>query len=99
MLDPLGYTLRQAWEVLYQAIVDANDLANCQTLINWLRVAVTGTTIARNVQDWGPTALVLDLTAPLADAVLIQHCTTILKQALPTLYQPHSQPCTSQAKR
>jgi hypothetical protein len=88
MLDPAGYTLRQAWEILYPAVVDANDLNNCQTLLNWLRAATTGTTIPGNPNNLGPSTVVTDLISPLADASLLLHRSKLLHQALPALFQP-----------
>jgi hypothetical protein len=36
LLNPAGYTLHQTWELLYPAIVEANDLDWCRPLLNWL---------------------------------------------------------------
>jgi hypothetical protein len=88
LLNPTGYTLRQIWEVLYPAIGDANELLPCSTLIKWLRVASMGTTVPRNAQAIGLTALVTELEIPYTDADLINHRTKLYKAALPGLYQP-----------
>jgi hypothetical protein len=83
LLSPAGYTLRQAWEILYPALVDAQDLQNCSALLKWLRVAATSTELAGNVT--GLSAAVLDLQAPLADQHLINHRAILLNQVLPAL--------------
>jgi len=85
-LDPSGYTLRQVWEVLYPAIIDANDLQACSTLLKWLRVA----SMSRNQADGtvGPPVVNVSLTVPMADATLIAHRKAILNQALPALNKP-----------
>jgi hypothetical protein len=88
LLDASGYNLKSTWEILYPAIVDAHDLVNCQPLINWLRIASTGTLLPGNGPDLGPTKLVIELVAPLADSVLLQHRAKILNQVLPGLFQP-----------
>ncbi len=85
-LDPAGYTLQQVWEVLYSAIVNANDLQACNTLIKWLRVASMSRTQADGTV--GPPVVNITLTVPLADASLIAHRKNILNQALPTLNKP-----------
>jgi hypothetical protein len=87
LLNASGYSLRTTWELLYPAIAEANDLINCQTLLNWLQAATTGTRIG-NGQDFGPSRLVVDLIAPLADATLLQHRSKLLNQVLPGLFQP-----------
>ncbi len=74
------------WEILYPAIVDADDLVHCATLIKWLRVASTSTRLANN--GTGPSAVLLELQAPLVDQALIAHRLNLLKQVLPALYQP-----------
>ncbi len=88
MLNPSGYTLRQAWDLLYPALVDTNALADCQPLITWLRAATTGTTVPNNANEVGPSRLIVDLKPPLADTALLVHRSKILNQALPALFQP-----------
>jgi hypothetical protein len=61
LLDPAGYSLRRTWEILYPALVEAHDLNNCEALINWLRVATTGTTVPGNANDVGASRIVTDL--------------------------------------
>jgi hypothetical protein len=91
LLDPAGYSLKTTWEILYTAIADANDLINCQTLINWLRAATMSTLapLPGNGQNTGPSSLVMELTSPVADAKLMQHRIQLLKQTLPALFQPN----------
>jgi hypothetical protein len=43
-LDPARNTLTQAWEHLYQDIVNANKLAICAPMIKWLQVVTMSTT-------------------------------------------------------
>jgi hypothetical protein len=85
-LDPSGYTLRQVWESLYPAMLDANDLQACSTLLKWLRVA----SMSRIQADGtvGPPVVNITLTVPMADATLIAHRKAILNQALPSLNKP-----------
>jgi hypothetical protein len=87
-LNPSGYTLRQAWELLLPALVTHNDLAACASLIKWLRVVSMGTVVQNNANDIGPSTATIDLQSPLADEQLINHRQRILKQVLPALYQP-----------
>jgi len=88
LLNPSGYTLRQTWEVLYTAIVAANDAGPCTALINWLRVATTSAATANDPTTLGPSRLSVTLQAPLADEQLITHRLRILKTVLPGLYRP-----------
>jgi hypothetical protein len=76
LLNPSGYTLQEVWGLLYPALVEANDLQNCQTLMNWLRVVSTHN---QGQNPAAPSAVVLDLTIPLADDALITHRTNLLK--------------------
>jgi hypothetical protein len=87
-LNPAGYTLRQSWDLLYPAIVTNNDLVVCSSLLKWLRVITMGTIVPNNPNDIGPTTAVVDLVPPLADQDLINHRQRILKQVLPSIYQP-----------
>jgi hypothetical protein len=87
-LNPKGYTLCQAWEILYPTIVAANDLQNCATLLKWMRLISTGTTVANNANAIEAMTATLTLTAPLADQDLIQHHHRLHKVLLPALFQP-----------
>ena len=87
-LNPAGYTLRQSWDLLYPAIVTNNDLVVCSSLLKWLRVITMGTIVPNNPNDIGPTTAVVDLVPPLADQDLINQRQRILKQVLPSIYQP-----------
>ncbi len=87
-LNPARYSLRQVWETLYLAIVDANDLQNCQALLVWLQVASTSTPVVGNENRPGPRVVTMELTAPVADSTLIQHRQKILTQALLAIVQP-----------
>jgi hypothetical protein len=90
LLDPAGYTLGQTWNIIYQAIVDADDLQTCQALVNWLRVASTSTMtqVPGLPNVVGPSTLNVTLNAPIADGVLINHRLNLLRQVLPALFQP-----------
>jgi len=89
LLDPAGYTLRQVWDILYPAIVTANDLVACAPLLKWLRVVTMGTTaVANNELVLQPSSLCITLTVPMADHHLINHRMALLKQALPYLNHP-----------
>jgi hypothetical protein len=87
-LNPAGYTIRQAWELLYPALADANDLVNCRPLVNWLRVISMSTEAQAPAVLPGPTSATIDLVVPLADGNLINHRTRLLRQVLPGLYTP-----------
>jgi hypothetical protein len=84
-LNPAGYTLQEVWGLLYPALVEADDLQSCQTLLNWLRVASTHNP---GQNPAAPSAVVLELTIPLVDELLITHRTNLLKQILPALHKP-----------
>jgi hypothetical protein len=88
LLNPSGYSLRQAWKILYTAVVAANDAGPCTALINWLRVATMSAATANDPVTLGPSRLSVTLQAPLADEQLITHRLRILKTVLPGLYQP-----------
>jgi hypothetical protein len=87
-LSPAGYTLLEAWEQLYPALVATNDLPICGPLINWLRVISMGTTVPRNANVIGPTTAIITLQVPIVDQDLIHHRQTLQKQVLPGLFQP-----------
>jgi hypothetical protein len=70
MLNPSGYSLRQLWEILYPAVVDADDLDACAALLKWMRV-VTMSVVQNNLP--GPTGAAVELHVPLADENLIAH--------------------------
>jgi hypothetical protein len=87
MLRTSGYTLRETWQILYQAIVDRDDLQNCATLVKWLRALSTATLLPNNA-GVGATPVQTELAVPLADEDLVKHCMQILNQALPELHKP-----------
>jgi hypothetical protein len=70
LMQPAGYTVRQAWDILRPAIADNGDMNRCRPLLNWLRVASTGT--VRN-NSLSASTVAIDLTTPLPDALLIKH--------------------------
>jgi hypothetical protein len=86
MLNPAGYTLRQAWEILYPALVASDDLVKCRPLLNWLRVASISSEAPKNARD--PSPILLEIEVPLADGNLITHRSRLLKQVLPGLFTP-----------
>jgi hypothetical protein len=85
LLSPSGYSLWQVWEILYPAIVNANNLEPYNALLKWLR-AVSMSVINNNLP--GPTGAVVELQAPLADENLIRHCQRPQRVVLPGLYRP-----------
>jgi hypothetical protein len=85
LLNATGYTIRQLWEILYPAIVDANVLVAVDTLLKWMRVVTTS--INQN-QVPGPTTAVQELQVPLADENLISHRMKLMQLTLPGLYRP-----------
>jgi hypothetical protein len=85
LLSPTGYTIRQVWDILYPAIIDANELGVCNALLKWLRAVTMGVMIANVL---GPASTAIELTVPIADESLIMHQSRILKAVLPGLYQP-----------
>jgi len=87
MLNPYGYTLKQTWDILFPAIVDANDLMACDPILKWLHIVYMGSPPLVN-QVPSPTSAIVTLTAPVADQALLNHCLNVLKQALPKLHQP-----------
>jgi len=87
LLRPSGYTLLEVWNTLYPAIVNANELQACTPLLQWLRVASTGTTVRNQA---GPSPIAFTLTPPLADDDLINHRLGLLRQVLPALFRPQS---------
>ncbi len=87
MLRNSGYTLQETWQLLYQAIVDRDDLQNCATLVKWLRALSTAMLLPNNA-GVGATPLLIELAVPLADEDLVKHRLQILNQALPELHKP-----------
>jgi hypothetical protein len=85
VLNPSGYNLRQLWETLYPAMVDADDLEACSPLIKWMRVVSTSM-IQNNLP--GPTSATVELQVPLADEDLIIHRQRLQRLVLPSLYRP-----------
>jgi hypothetical protein len=87
LLDASGYTIRQVWEILYPALVEANAVETCAPLLAWLRVASSG--ITTNQQGiLGPPVNAISLFSPPADRDLILHRSAILQQVLPGLNTP-----------
>jgi hypothetical protein len=72
LLNPSGYTLKQPWEILYPAILDANDLMACDPVLKWLRIVSMGSPPLLN-QVPSLTSAVVTLTAPVADQALLNH--------------------------
>jgi hypothetical protein len=87
-LNPAGYSLRQAWELLYPAIVENNDLIVCAPLLKWLRVVTTGVVAPQDAQHVSSTPAVMELTVPIMDGTLIAHRNHIIKQVLPGAFLP-----------
>jgi hypothetical protein len=85
-LDSGGYTVRQVWDKLYPALVEANELQICLPLLKWMRVA-SMRTVAVDGTPPAP-AVTISLSVPMADAVLISHQMSLLNQALPDLKKP-----------
>ena len=71
----------EAWNRLRGAIVDAAAEAACQPIINWLRAA-----IIRSGPNTHSTIVVPDPSAPLPDALLLQHRHRLILSHLPSLY-------------
>jgi len=88
LLNPSGYTLRQTWEILYPALVDADDLIKCNALIKWLRAVTMSSEGPAPAMASRPSSAAIPLTVPLADANLIAHRSRFLRQALPGLFTP-----------
>ena len=72
-------TPNYAWSRLQGAIVDARGEVGCQTIIDWIRIALMNN--SGEDQPY-PLAIILP-TAPLADVDLIRHCHQILTCNLP----------------
>jgi len=87
LLNTSGYTARQAWEILYPAIVLRQELITCQPLLSWLQAASMGTA-ALNVKVLGDPAVSLPLCAPPADDILLGHRLNILHLLLPGITAP-----------
>jgi hypothetical protein len=88
-LSPAGYTIRQAWEVLYPALANANDVVTCAPLLKWLKIASTSVSaVNRRANILSPSVAALELVVPLADEALISHRLRLQKQVLPGMYQP-----------
>jgi hypothetical protein len=83
---PGGYRVRQVWDKLYPALVEANELQICLPLLKWMHVA-SMRTVAVDGTPAAP-AITISLSVPMADAVLISHRMSLLNQALPDLNKP-----------
>jgi hypothetical protein len=73
------------WQILYPALDAADNLINCKALIKWLQVVSTSVAVANGMT---PSAVILDLQAPLVDHALVSHRGNLLKQVHPALQQP-----------
>ncbi len=82
-----GYTIKQAWELLYPALVQRQELLIGAPLIQWLRITTTGMVLANPLQ-MGPPSTAIRLYAPPADELLLNHRYAILHQVLPQLSAP-----------
>ncbi len=76
------------WIYINPALVNNQDLFTCAPILTWLRVISTGTRVARNANEIGPTSAVIELQAPLADQALINYWQQLQILVLPVLYQP-----------
>jgi len=86
-LNPGGYTLRQAWDRLYPALSQRQELIICRSLLHWLQAASTGTALV-NPQEIGDPLVALPVVAPPADKNLLTQRTQILHTLLPGLLAP-----------
>ena len=90
MLDSSGYTIQEAWNILYTALLQNNDLENCTALVNWLRASSSNVQLL-NPQGQpmlGPPITAVSIIAPAADRDLISHRAQMLHLALPGLKEP-----------
>jgi hypothetical protein len=81
MLNPLGYTLCQAWELLIPTLEATNDMENFSALVKWLCIVSTNS-VTNDIMT-----AAIDLEIPLAGEKLITHRSRFLQQALPGLFQ------------
>jgi hypothetical protein len=68
-LDASGYTAKQIWQLLPPLFTQYQDMANCQALIKWRRVASHGTAL-QNAQGQpiiGAPSVAIPLVSPVAD--------------------------------
>jgi hypothetical protein len=86
LLSASGYTAKQVWERLYPAVLQRQDLEDCEPLIQWLQVASTGTMLAH--QRMGDSLLATPLCSPPADELLLEQRLQLLHQILPDLLAP-----------
>jgi hypothetical protein len=89
-LESSGYTATEMWNVLPALLAQHQDLAHCQPLLQWLRVAShgTSTTNGQGQQVVGPPVNALQLVSPTADRELLSNRQYHLHLALPGLAQP-----------
>jgi hypothetical protein len=87
MLDASGYTIRQAWERLYPALLETNALDKCTALLSWLHVASSSVN-SNQPGLLGPPVTAVSLFSPPVDRDLILHRSALLNRVLPGLNQP-----------
>jgi hypothetical protein len=86
-LSASGYTIRQAWETLYPALQQRNELVICSALVHWLQAASTRTALPQELQIRQPLVAKTLIASP-ADEFLLKQRKCILHQAIPGLTAP-----------
>ena len=81
---PGPMTPRQAWDIVVADITTNGDNAHCQSLVNFLRLAITLNAAGDNASPLVRTA---GFEVPMSDANLIHHRTTLVQQKLLGLNQ------------
>jgi hypothetical protein len=82
-LDAKGYTVAEAWHLVVEGLSEEESLAECQPLLDWLRVSAQAS-VGENGRLQTPLTSTA-LQAPLADQDLQQHILSTLHCALPQL--------------
>jgi hypothetical protein len=82
-----GYTIKQAWDRLFPALHQRQDLEVCAPLLQWLQVASTGSALP-DLVTMGDPSVAFPLNTPPADEELLTQRLQFLHQLLPGLTAP-----------
>jgi hypothetical protein len=70
-----GYTIKQAWDILYPSLTRRQEVDICRPLIQWLQMPSTGTGLVNPLEAGVPAeALVISLLALDNKLIAHHHC-------------------------
>jgi hypothetical protein len=88
LISSSSYSLKEVWTRLYPALMQRQEVEICTPLLHWLQAASIGTTPAAPNQIMMPPHFAMNICAPAADELLLNHHLSVLNQFLPDLKAP-----------